>query len=91
MQIGNIRELAAAVRAERRKLGLSQSALADKAGVGRDWIIGLEKAKATVEIGLVLRTLKSLGLTIHLGSTSEAHPPGGINLNELLADHLEKQ
>jgi len=35
--------------------------LADKAGVGRVWIIHLEKAMPTVEIGLVLGTLKALG------------------------------
>ena len=91
VQIGNMRELAAAVRAERKRLGLSQSALANKAGVGRDWIIGLEKGKATAEIGLVLRTLKSLGLTVQLGSTSEVHSTSRINLNELLGDHLEKR
>jgi HTH-type transcriptional regulator/antitoxin HipB len=91
VQIGNMRELAAAVRAERKRLGLSQSALAEKVGVGRDWIIGLEKGKATAEIGLVLRTLRSLGLTVRLGSTSEVHPPSRINLNELLGDHLEKR
>ncbi|MBU6171194.1 MAG: hypothetical protein KGQ87_06860 [Verrucomicrobia bacterium] len=65
--------------------------MADKAGVGWDSIIGLEKGKATAEIGLVLRALGSLGLTIQLGSTSEVHPPSRINLNELLGDHLEKR
>ena len=86
-----MRELAAAVRAERKRLGLSQSALADKVGVGRDWMIGLEKGKATAEIGLVFRTLRSLELTLQLGSTSEVHPPSRVNLNELLEDHPEKQ
>lgn len=89
-----MRELAAAVRAERKRLGLSQSALAKKAGVGRDWIIGLEKAKPTAEIGLVLRTLKSLGLSVQLGSASEVsevHPPNQIHLGELLGEHPEER
>ena len=62
MQIRNMRELAAGIRAERKRLGLSQAALAERAGVGRDWIIGLEKGKSTAEIGLILRTLRALGL-----------------------------
>jgi DNA-binding transcriptional regulator YiaG len=43
VQIRNMRELAARIRAERKRLGLSQAALAERAGVGRDWIIGLER------------------------------------------------
>ena len=86
-----MRELAAAVRAERKRLGLSQSELAERAGVGRDWIIGLEKGTPTAEIGLILRALKSLGLTVQFCSTSEVHPPSRVNLNELLEDHPEKQ
>ena len=79
-----MRELAAVVRAERKSRGLSQAMLAKQAGVGRDWIIGLEKGKSTAEIGLVLRTLGSLGLAIQLGHATKAHAPDGIDLNEIL-------
>lgn len=86
-----MRELAVAVRTERKRLGLSQSALAKKAGVGRDWIIGLEKGKPTAEIGLVLRALRSLGLRVELGAASDNHLPGQLNLSDLLGEHPEER
>lgn len=85
-----MRELASAVRAERKRLGLSQSVLAERAGVGREWMIGLEKGKATAEIGLVLRTLRALGLTVQLDSKPEMPESKRINLDELLATPPEK-
>ncbi len=89
VQIRNMRELAAGIRAERKRLGLSQAALAERAGVGRDWIIGLEKGKPTAEIGLVLRTLRALGLTLQFGSESETTLRGRIDLDELLGSDQE--
>ncbi len=89
MQIRNMRELAAGIRAERKRLGLSQAALAERAGVGRDWIIGLEKGKSTAEIGLILRTLRALGLTLQFSSESETTLRGRIDLDELLGSDQE--
>jgi len=90
VQIRNMRELAAVVRAERKRLGLSQAAVAARTGVGRDWVIGLEKGKPTAEIGLVLRTFRTLGLTVQIGSSSETRDQGRINLDELLGEAPEK-
>jgi HTH-type transcriptional regulator/antitoxin HipB len=84
-----MRELAAGIRAERKRLGLSQAALAERAGVGRDWIIGLEKGKSTAEIGLILRTLRALGLTLQFSSESETTLRGRIDLDELLGSDQE--
>jgi y4mF family transcriptional regulator len=84
-----MKELAAGIRAERKRLGLSQVALAERAGVGREWIIGLEKGKTTAEIGLVLRTLRALGLTLRLGSESEVASRGRIDLDALLGSDQE--
>jgi HTH-type transcriptional regulator / antitoxin HipB len=53
-------ELGALIRARRRELGLDQSALADKVGVSRQWIIEIEKGKPRAALGLVLRTLSAL-------------------------------
>jgi DNA-binding XRE family transcriptional regulator len=50
----------------RRHLGWSQSHLAKKAGVGRDWVVQFEKGKVTVEWGLVVRALRELGLSLEL-------------------------
>jgi HTH-type transcriptional regulator / antitoxin HipB len=57
-------DLGLIIRDRRRKLGLNQGDLAEKAGVGRQWLVGVEHGKARAEIGLVLRTLTALGLTL---------------------------
>ena len=57
-------DLGLIIRARRRKLGLSQSALAEKVGVGRQWLVGVEHGKARAEVGLVLRTLAALHLEL---------------------------
>jgi HTH-type transcriptional regulator/antitoxin HipB len=64
MRIRTPLELGLIIRDRRRKLGLSQSELAEKAGVGRQWLVAVEHGKARAEIGLVLRTLAALGLTL---------------------------
>src|SRR4051794_1970502 len=78
------RDLGAAVRAQRRKLTLSQASLAKQAGVSRQWIIGLEKGKPGTELSLVLRTLRVLGLGLEV--LPEAHGPDtGADVDEVLA------
>ncbi|MGE3669402.1 MAG: helix-turn-helix domain-containing protein [Polyangiaceae bacterium] len=58
------KELGALVRQRRRDLGLTQAAVAERAGVRRLWIHSLEHGKSTVELGLVLRVLKALELSL---------------------------
>lgn len=87
MQIHSARELAAVVRSRRKELKWSQARLAEETGVGRDWIVGFEKGKATVELGLVLRTLKTLRLAIRLEPVNNApDDDDGISLGDLLGD-----
>lgn len=64
MKIISVRDIAALVKQERKKLGWTQAELAMRSGVSRDWVIALEKGKPTLELGLVLRTLKALGLSL---------------------------
>ena len=71
MNIVSVNDLAASVRQARRQLGWTQAELAERSGVSRDWIIGLEKAKPSQEIALVLRTLKALDLNVSLGSQEQ--------------------
>ena len=66
MWIGTPDDLAQAVRDRRRALGLSQESLAQRVGVSRQWIVALEQAKPTAEVGLVLKTLLALGLRIDI-------------------------
>jgi HTH-type transcriptional regulator/antitoxin HipB len=87
MQFQTPRELAALIRSRRKQRGWSQSQLAERAGVSRDWIIGLEKGRSTVEFGLVLRTIKALGLSFSINPTPDSPPVSSINLGDLLGDH----
>ena len=64
MKIISVRNIAALVKQERKKRGWTQAELAKHSGVSRDWVIGLEKAKPTLELSLVLRTLKALQINL---------------------------
>ena len=68
-------ELAAAVHAWRKQLGISQTGLAERAGVSRRWLNEFEQGKATVELHLVFHLLKALGLAISLTPADPASGP----------------
>ena len=52
------------VREERIRLGLTQQQLADKAGVGLNFVYQLEKEKPTVRLDTTNMVLKALGYEI---------------------------
>ncbi len=81
MNVTSIYDISHAVKRERLKKGWTQAELAKQAGVSRDWVINLEKAKPTIEIALVLRTLKVLGVRL---SITPAAP-----LSDIATAHLE--
>ena len=58
--------LGAALRAARKRLGLTQSELALAAGVGLRFIVELEGGKATVRLAQVLRVVDALGGSLAL-------------------------
>ena len=86
-------DLGAAIRDRRRVLGLSQQALADRVGVGRQWVVAIERGKERAELGLVLRTLRALDLKLLLDdgveSPSGADAPafGAAELDALIERH----
>ena len=67
-------DVAMAIRARRRQLKLRQIEVAKAAKVGREWLVDLEHGKPTVELGLVMQTLTTLGLEINLGPTEGPRP-----------------
>lgn len=82
--------LGAVIRDRRRELGLEQRVLAEKAGVSRHWVIDVEKGRPGAEIGLVLRTLRVLGLVL---DTRPAAPEskGGLKVDlDALIDAARK-
>lgn len=64
MQIRTPLELGLIIRDRRRKLGLTQAELARKIGAGRQWLVAFERGKSRAEVGLVLRALSALDLSL---------------------------
>jgi y4mF family transcriptional regulator len=69
MVIRTTLDLAHLVRDSRSRLGLTQAALAERAGVSRKWVVSLETGKRTADVSLVLRTIKALGLDMDIRSS----------------------
>lgn len=88
-------ELGSLLRARRQALGLSQSEVARRADVGRQWLIAVEQGKTGAELGLVLRALSALGLSLSIVETQVPgqSPPGRTptaDLDAVLAAALAK-
>ena len=64
MIIGTPPELGMRVHDRRKALGLSQTNLAERVRVSRQWIAALERGKSSVELGKALKTLRALGLVL---------------------------
>jgi HTH-type transcriptional regulator/antitoxin HipB len=74
MKIRTPADLGTLIRNTRKKLRLDQSTLAKTIGVSRLWLVEIEKGKPRAEIGLVLRALDALRITLN-ATTSEKLPP----------------
>ena len=95
MRIRTATDLGAFIRERRTKLGVDQLELAKKAGTSRKWLVEVEQGKPGAEIGLILRTLKSLEISIDLeADPSVATPQPGKakapDINSVL-DSLKKR
>lgn len=58
--------MASRLKSERKSQGLSQSELADLAGVSLNFVSQLESGKSTVRLDKVLQVFKTLGLEFHI-------------------------
>ena len=67
MRIATTRDLGLVIRTRRRDLQWTQDDLATRIGASRHWVLGMERGKASAEVGLVLRALSALGLVLHAG------------------------
>lgn len=83
MNIISVKDLASLIKQERKIRAWTQAELAERSGVSRDWIIALEQAKPSVELALVLRTLKALNLPLAINKPSQPAVEG-INLDDIL-------
>jgi len=91
MRIRTASELGALIRDRRSKMGLDQNSLAQKAGTSRKWIVEIEKGKPGAAIGLVLRTLQALAISLEVNETVKTSAydgtmfPPSVDINR----HLE--
>ena len=90
MRMRTATDLGAFIRERRTKLGMDQVALAEKSGTSRKWLIEVEQGKPRAEIGLILRTLKTLGVSIDLQIDSLAKATsndkaGSTDINNVLS------
>jgi HTH-type transcriptional regulator / antitoxin HipB len=72
MNIRTPAELGTLIRNTRQKLGLGQASLSKKIGVSRLWLNEIEKGKPRAQIGLVLRALDGLNITLSATNTAKS-------------------
>jgi transcriptional regulator with XRE-family HTH domain len=92
MPIASVHQLAAAARARRIELGLSQAALAGRARVSRWWVTEFESGRSRAELGLVMRLLDALELDVDLtprGSGGE-RPRHDVDLDRMLDEYGDR-
>jgi len=63
------------IRRSRKAMGLTQKQLADKAGVGLNFVYQLEKNKPSVQLDCTLQVLAALGLTLKVAEPSSEISP----------------
>ncbi len=80
MRIRTATDLGAFIRERRTNLGMDQAALAKKAGTSRKWLVEVERGKPGAEIGLILRTLKSLEISIEVEADSSVETFSPVKL-----------
>lgn len=85
------KDIGAAIRARRRLLGWGQAELAKRVGVSRLWVNQIESGKSGAGLGLVMRTLGALGLTLKAGALGDIEaenvasaPAAAVDLEDVL-------
>jgi len=74
MVIGTVAGLGMRVRERREELSMSQTTLAQRVRTTRQWISYLERGKRTTEVGMVLDTLRALGLVVDVRARNQESP-----------------
>jgi len=89
MKIRTPNELGALIRDRRTKMGLDQTSLAQRARTSRKWVVDVEKGKPRAAIGLILRTLQVLGVSLEV-RTGENTPRQSISRRPIPSVDLDQ-
>ena len=84
-------DLAAFLRDGRARAGWSQTELAEKVGVSRQWISLVETGKTSVEFDLVVGTLQALGYRLRVESAKPAASPEPLPIHFVQPPTLHTQ
>lgn len=63
-------DVGALIRERRKQKGLDQQTLARSVGVSRKWIVEVEQGKPGAALGLILRTLAELGISLEISPST---------------------
>ena len=89
MLIRTPRDLGAAIRDRRQQRGWSQRELAERVGASRQWVNAVEKGKARTEVGLALRALDALDVTLRLDRDDRANDEDdGLDIDAIDIDKI---
>jgi HTH-type transcriptional regulator/antitoxin HipB len=88
MQIRTAKDIGALIRDKRKTQKLDQAELARKVGVNRRWVLEVERGKPRAEIGLVLKTLDALGLTLSVEGEADARRRSGRRIESVDIDAI---
>jgi HTH-type transcriptional regulator / antitoxin HipB len=79
-------DLGAVIRDRRKRLGLGQAELAEKISASRQWVVGIERGRSRAEVGLVLRTLDTLGIRLETRDRDATTKlPSGPDIDAIVA------
>ncbi len=86
----SIEELGTVVRETRQRRGLSQQALADRAGLSRNFVAQIERGESSPTVATLARLAAALGTTVGelLGEETHAAEPGEAVAVPLVADRI---
>ena len=91
MQVRTAKDIGAFIRDRRKKQKLDQAELAEKVGVNRRWVLEVERGKPRAEIGLVLKTLNALGLTLNIETDATKDHTAGQEVETIDIDDVVAQ
>jgi HTH-type transcriptional regulator / antitoxin HipB len=91
MQLRSAREIGLLIRDRRRQSGLTQAGLAERLGTSRLWVLQVERGKGTVQLGMVLRALAELGVSLHVMPPTRARRRPTIDIDRIVADSVDER